>query len=108
MKKYKYHICINQPFKNCERIFPNQQKYIKEILDSLQQDSNIKKVIVFGSSLKPTCHIDSDIDIYLELIKKEKVNFPYINKPYDYWNNFTVDQNLKNEISKTGVIVYER
>ena len=68
----------------------------------------IRNIIIFGSSLKPTCHIDSDIDIYLELDKNKRVNFPFITKAYDYWNNFTVDANLRNEIKKTGVTIYER
>ena len=108
MKKYKSHVCIKQPFEHCDRIFPNQQKYVSEILNSLKKDENIKKIIIFGSSLKPTCHIDSDIDIYLELDKNKRVNFPFITKAYDYWNNFTVDANLRNEIKKTGVTIYER
>ena len=78
------------------------------IRNSLKKDENIKKIIIFGSSLKPTCHIDSDIDIYLELDKNKRVNFPFITKAYDYWNNFTVDANLRNEIKKTGVTIYER
>ena len=31
MKKYKYHVCIKQPFEHCDRIFPNQQEYVSEI-----------------------------------------------------------------------------
>lgn len=48
MKKYKYHVCIKQPFEHCDRIFPNQQKYVSEILNSLKKDENIKKIIIFG------------------------------------------------------------
>lgn len=70
MKKYKYHVCIKQPFEHCDRIFPNQQKYVSEILNSLKKDENIKKIIIFGSSLKPTCHIDSDILIFILNLNK--------------------------------------
>lgn len=108
MERYKYRVCVSEPFLHCELIFPNQQKYIKDLLATLKKDNNIEKIIIFGSSLKPSCHIDSDIDIYLELKENKKVEFPYITKPYDYWNNYTVDDNLKNEIFKTGVTVYER
>lgn len=105
---YKYKICIDYPFYNCNRIFPNQQKYVKTIIDELKHDSNINKIIIFGSSLSPSCHIDSDIDVYLELKEDKKVKFPNINKAYDYWNNFTVNDSLMSEINRNGVTVYEK
>lgn len=101
-------ICIDKPFMNCEHIFPIQQKYISTIIEGLKKNQNVKKVIIFGSSVTSSCHPDSDIDIYLELDKNEKTNIPLIYKPYDYWNNFSADERLKKEIYGKGVVVYER
>lgn len=42
MKKYKYHVCIKQPFEHCDRIFPNQQKYVSEY-KFIKKDENIKR-----------------------------------------------------------------
>ena len=36
MKMYK--ICIEEPFQNCELIFPTQQKKIQILLDNLDYD----------------------------------------------------------------------
>jgi len=43
----------------------------------------------------------------LELKENKKVNFPFIERAYDYWNNFTVNDLLMKEIQDKGVIVYE-
>ena len=42
MKKYKYHVCIKQPFEHCDRIFPNQQKYVSEIRKSTDPNTVLK------------------------------------------------------------------
>jgi len=92
---------------NCEKIYPLQQKSIQKIVDSLKDNNNIKKIIIFGSSVTTKCHINSDIDIYLELKENKKINFPFVERAYDYWNNFTVNDLLMKEIQDKGVIVYE-
>ena len=112
IKKYtiadpkEYKICIQKPFKNCKKIYPIQQKKVRALLDELEQNKNINKAIIFGSSVTNKCHIGSDIDIYVE--SNENIN-PFHRQydfEYDFWNNFTVDERLKNEIYKKGVIVY--
>lgn len=103
----KWKTCIQTPFKNCEQIYPIQQNKIAKLLNVLTINSNVKRVIVFGSSVTARCHIDSDVDIYVELEYDEK---HIINQPlefvFDLWTNFTVDDRLRNEILSTGVIVY--
>ena len=59
---------------------------------SEKTDPNIISQLGFQSS--------RDVDKFM--------NVPFITKAYDYWNNFTVDANLRNEIKKTGVTIYER
>lgn len=104
----KYKVCIEKPFKNIEMIYPIQQRKVKAIIDDLKKDKQVLKIIVFGSSTTDRCHIGSDVDIYFESMNSEtKLNKVY-DFEYDLWNNNTVDERLKNEINKKGVIVYER
>lgn len=105
---YRYKIFIQKQFRNADKIFPLQQKYVAALVDGLKKNNHVNKIIIFGSSLTPVCHIDSDIDVYLDLNEDVKVDFPFINRPYDYWNNYTADESLKEEIKRSGVIVYEK
>lgn len=91
---------------NCEKVYPIQQKKVKCLIDILSNNSNIKKIIVFGSSVTDRCHIDSDVDIFIELEKEERrLIKKYINFKFDLWTNFDVDNRLLNEIMKNGVLV---
>ena len=100
-------ICIDNPFLNVEKIYPIQQKKVKELIEDISLNNKIKKIIIFGSSVTDKCHIGSDVDIYVESeqekIKTEKQH----NFEYDLWTNKTADERLKKEINKKGVIVYE-
>lgn len=102
----EYKICIQKPFKNCQKIYPIQQKKVRALLDELEQNKNVNKVIIFGSSVTNRCHIGSDIDIYVDLNKNSNPLTRQYDFEYDLWNNFTVDERLKNEINKKGVVVY--
>ena len=106
MKKYK--IVINNPFKNCEYIYPIQQTKVKELVEYLKKNKNVKSIVIFGSSVNGNCHIGSDVDIYVILEKEEKIIDKYFNFVFDLWTNFSVDEHLKEEINKKGVIVYEQ
>ena len=50
-------ICIPEPFMNCEKIYPIQQKKVKRLIDILSNNSNVKKIIIFGSSVSDRYHI---------------------------------------------------
>lgn len=105
----KWKVCIDRPFSNCERIYPIQQRKIRALIDYLSGNSNVELITVFGSSVTNMCHIDSDVDIYVKLNKPEgNLVHKYFDFVFDLWTNYTVDDRLKYEISKKGVIVYER
>jgi len=100
-------ICIKDPFMNCEKIYPIQQRKVKTLITDLTKDKNVIKIIVFGSSVNNRCHIGSDVDIYYETTNKNtklKNNYDF---EYDLWNNHNVDKRLMEEINKKGVVVYE-
>ena len=103
-------LAVTKPFKNINKIFPTKQKDIRQMVEVCKKDKNIKKIIIFGSSITSLCNPWSDIDIYFEF-KKEPNSYPSISSNvavFDKWDNFNVDDNLLKEITKNGVIVYER
>lgn len=105
----KWNIVIKEPFMNCDRIYPLQQRKISELIAYLKDNKNVQKIIIFGSSVTSRCNINSDVDIYVELKEKENLlKDKYFNFLYDLWTNFDVDDRLYNEIQKKGVVVYEK
>ena len=97
---------------NLAYIHPLNRNPVKELAGYLAQNPHVQRIIIFGSSVTSRCHNDSDVDIYVELSVNKKETEHLINRlfdfPYDLWTNDTVDDRLKEEILKTGVIVYER
>lgn len=104
----RFKVVIKEPFKNCEYIYPIQQRKVKEFIDYLKQNKNVKSIIIFGSSVTTACHIGSDVDVYVTLSKEEKIINKYFDFVYDLWTNYSVDENLRSEIVKKGVVVYEQ
>ena len=103
-----YKVTIKEPFLNCERIYPVQQKKVKEMLDYFAGNDNIESVTVFGSSVTDRCHVGSDLDIYVCIKEEKKLIDKYFPFAFDLWTNFSADDRLKKEIEKTGVVVYEK
>ena len=111
MNKYKWRICIKDAFNHCENIYPIQQKKVKTLLDEIKNNQYVKKIVIFGSSVTPACHIGSDVDVYVELdknISKKDLISDSLNFVYDLWTNYMVDERLLNEINEKGLVVYER
>lgn len=104
----RWRVCIDNPFPNCDKIYPIQQRKVAQILSDLKEDTNVKKVVIFGSSTTARCHIGSDVDFYVELEEKRKVRLSAFDFLYDLWTNYTVEPEMLSEINKKGVIVYER
>ena len=105
-EKKQWKICIDEPFKNCERIYPIQQRKVRELLDDLTQDPAVKRVVVFGSSTTQRCHQGSDVDVYVEMTNDHNPVRKYHDFLYDLWTNYMADDRLKAEIAKQGVVVY--
>lgn len=99
---------VSKPFHNAHRIFPTKQKDVYEMVQVCRKDSNIKRMVVFGSSVTNACNPWSDIDVYF-VMEKEPKNYPTTGSPtavFDKWTNFSISRELADEINKTGVIVY--
>lgn len=108
-QKKEWRVCIQDPFDNCEKIYPIQQKKVQQMISNLKDDTNVEKIIVFGSSVQDTCHTGSDVDFYVVLKQDRKIIFKEtLSFIYDIWTNYTVDSRMYEEIKKKGVTVYER
>jgi len=66
-----------KPYQNITRIFPTQQADVGRMIDVCKNDPNIRKIIIFGSSVTPLCNPWSDIDIYFEM-KEPPQRYPSI------------------------------
>lgn len=101
---------VTDYFWNAPAIFPTQQKDVAAMVDLCKKDSNIQRVIIFGSSVTPHCHPWSDIDIYFELLEDTYL-LPVVKDSdaiFDKWTNFNVSPELLDEINRTGVPVFQR
>lgn len=107
---HKFNVCLNSEdrFMNCDSINPIQQKRVLQLINLITKTNEVKKIIIFGSSVTQRCRIDSDVDIYVELTEKKKTITEYLDFVYDYWTNYDVDERLFKEIVETGVVVYEK
>lgn len=107
-QKSCWKICIENPFLNCDRIYPIQQKKVKELINDIAKNRNVKSIVIFGSSVTEKCHMGSDVDLYCEMEKDEMPVTGTHLFEYDFWNNYSADNRIINEINKKGVVVYER
>lgn len=97
-------------FLHCNRVHPLMQGRVQKILQELQQDSNIQKIVLFGSSLEFRCSSYSDIDLYIE---KKDSSLPLQKEPdidceLDIIMNLNHDNRLYKEIDRTGLLLFER
>lgn len=101
-------VFIADPFMNCNKIHPLQQKKVRTLLDALDM-THIKSVDIFGSSITMRCHNGSDVDIYITLDENaDHLIKKYLPYKYDIWTNYTVDDRLYDEIKKHCVTVYRK
>lgn len=109
-------------FMNVNRIHPLKQQLVKDIVVEAKNDSEVKRIIIFGSSTRYDCDITSDLDICIDwkspCYDKEGVLKPFTRNMrkaisritkgcadvvnYDYLDGTDI-ANAVNE----GVVVYE-
>ena len=97
-------------FVHCNRIHPLMQRRVQKILEHFKEDKNIKRIVLFGSSLEFRCSSNSDIDIYIE---KYDLNKPLSWEPeldceVDIITNLDHNSSLYKEIDKKGLLLFER
>ena len=118
MKTAKFPVIINNPFLNCNRICAYQQETVRNIIDYLNKDYHVLKVIIFGSS---TTHFyqpsKSDLDLYIEvedgykISQKDFFKNVKVKNDCDFLTSYLVNKEsdfYKKEILEKGVVVYVR
>ena len=69
-KDWKFSYIIDRDsFQNVNKIHPLKQKIVKSIVDVAKKDINVKRLIIFGSSIRYDCDIFSDLDICIDWLK---------------------------------------
>ncbi len=104
--KTSWKICIDEPFENCNRIYPIQQRKVRALKDYITRNKNVIEIVVFGSSTTEKCHVGSDVDIYVNTNTNQNLVSQAHDFEYDLWTNETIDKRLRDEILAKGVKVY--
>ena len=97
-------------FHNANRVHPLMQGRVEKLIRELKKDKNIRKLILYGSSLEFRCSSTSDIDIYIEKYDPEKklVFLPELDCEVDIITNLPPDNRLYQKIERTGLLLFER
>lgn len=107
--------------KNIEKINKIKRAKVEKIAKYIKKtdtENIIDKVIVFGSSVRDDCTVESDIDILLYVNKTANINTIYFNNIYghigivaddlcDVLINTKISEKLLKHIEEYGVIIYE-
>lgn len=65
-KGWKFNVVSDRHFKNIQYIHPLKQKIIADIVEKAKNCPEIKRLIVFGSSITNKCDFQSDLDICID------------------------------------------
>lgn len=97
-------------FRNANRVHPLQQKRVQKLIGEFGKDKNIRRVVLFGSSLEFRCSSNSDIDLYIEKYDTEKKleYVPELDCETDIITNLPPDNKLYQKIEQTGLLLFER
>lgn len=97
-------------FQNANRVHPLMQSRVEKLLHEFEKDQNIRRIILFGSSLEFRCSSFSDIDLYVEKYDpgKKMLNYPELDCEIDIITNLQPESKLYQEIERTGLLLFER
>ncbi len=102
---------------NISKIHPIKRDSVFKVLTYVENNAQVNKVIIFGSAIRDDCTENSDIDICIDLscdtksmqafrIDAEIGKICNYNCDRLYYNDIAGP--IKEQIDKTGVIIYER
>lgn len=97
-------------FQNANRVHPLMQRRVEKLICELGKDANIRRLILFGSSLEFRCDSASDIDLYIEKYDpgKKLDHLPELDCEVDIITNLPPDNRLYQKIEQTGLLLFER
>ena len=122
-KDWKFNkIVEDDDFLNVNRVHPIKQRLVKSIVQRAKEDKYVKRIIIFGSSIRYDCDITSDLDICIDwtedcydkdgvlmlftrnmrrcITEVTKGNADVVN--FDYLEGTDIEDSVKE-----GVVVYE-
>ena len=97
-------------FQNANRVHPLQQRRVQKLIGEFGKDKNIRRLVLFGSSLEFRCRSNSDIDLYIEKYDAEKKleYVPELDCETDIITNLQPGSRLYREIEQKGLLLFER
>ena len=97
-------------FQNANRVHPLMQARVEKLIHHLLGDKNVKRAVLFGSSLEFRCSSGSDIDLYIEKYDAEKKleYVPELDCETDIITNLQPGSRLYREIEQKGLLLFER
>ena len=111
----RFPITVDTTCKNIDRIYPLKQRQVSEICRRAEGFPIIRRIIVFGSSTTPKCHIDSDLDLCIDADVSDGMKVFEMQKAIGEtcgWNCDIIMYSsmggaLRETVRKEGVVVYE-
>lgn len=108
---WDFEIISDVKYENVNRIHPLKQKDVCRLIQDVQKDSHIIGIIVFGSAVRFDCHSRSDLDVLI--IRDDSqiridASLSEVQSELDIIFHSKLGERLKEEIRKTGVIVFRR
>lgn len=109
-------VVVESECKVINKVYPLKQKEVSLIFDLVSRYREVHRVYVFGSSVTSKCHMDSDIDICIDLDVCDGLKVYEIENAIGNICNWNCDilvysnlgNQLKDTIRREGVIVYEQ
>lgn len=97
-------------FENANRVHPLMQARVEKLLHCIRKDVNVRRMVLFGSSLEFRCSSNSDIDLYIETFEKERKlqPLPELGCEVDIITNLSPESALYREIVQKGLVLFER
>lgn len=97
-------------FPNANRVHPLMQNRVNKLIHEFSKDQNIRRLILYGSSLEFRCSSASDIDLYIEKENPEKKleYIPELDCEIDIITNLPSENKLYQRIEQTGLLLFER
>lgn len=112
----KFPVTVNSECQNLNRIYPLKQKTASAIYGIVSRYPEVKRATVFGSSVTAKCHIDSDMDICIDVDQADGARMFSLEKEIGDscdWNcdiliYHLLGNSMKKTIDQEGVNIYER
>lgn len=106
---------VSGNYRNIRRVYPLKQRQVAAICDEAKKHDIVHRIIIFGSSVTPKCHVDSDLDICIDADVSDGMKVYELQKQIGMICDGNCDvimychlgDRLKRTVDQEGVVVYE-